>query len=376
LLKSCDLQFFHLEEPHTSYDLVKSATIELLSCLQQQENLKALVLILPRCAPFLGSVSTMLIGAEQGVLWPRLKILYLGVADQYWLEQFPKLEKLQMLSLQKLEPKTPAINQNAIEQLAKCRYLRVIDIGLHKPYDIEALLDIARGCPLLQKFSARNLDFEVEPEPAESLCISLGALPHLEHFELDLRFRMDGTTLQDLARHCPQLVVLELPRTRLCLSLALLTKTHPFLQLAIMNFAEIFFEDPRHLMQWDKIRGIATEWRKIFPKLRAMPCPGDYAHREADYLNEESEERASVSADDEISITEPGLDFDDSESDWLILRTKLWKVLNYEKDLFASDKIKNMWLRNLEIETVGWPVVPMDAFSDPDAHSTSARRLF
>ncbi|RDL42074.1 uncharacterized protein BP5553_02053 [Venustampulla echinocandica] len=101
-----------------------------------------------------------------------------------------------------------------------------------------------------------------------------------------------------------------------------------------MHFAEILFEDPRRSIQWEKIRGIAAEWRRIFPKLRGMPCPTDVysSYMQEDELNEESGDRASVdtdeemsglneesegdsvSADDEMSLSEPGLDFNDYES--------------------------------------------------------------
>jgi len=75
-----------------------------------------------------------------------------------------------------------------------------------------------------------------------------------------------------------------------------------------------------------------------------MPCPADIYSQyiQEDDLSEESGDRASVSADEEMSLSEPGLDFDDYESDWFILRTKLWKVLGYGKDLFIRDKIQNM----------------------------------
>ncbi|KIM92931.1 hypothetical protein OIDMADRAFT_208481 [Oidiodendron maius Zn] len=397
LLKCCDLQFFHLEEPSGSGSLTQSDTMKLLSCLRQQENLVALALIIPRCIPLVGSASTTLTCEEQGGPWPMLMALYLGVWDQHWLEQLPKFEKLQILSLQKFTPNTPSINQDAIEKIAKCQYLRVIDIVFQELEDVESLLDITRSCPLLQKFSVKLSGFRGEPERAEALCIGLlRALPRLEHFELDLRFRMDGARLQDLARRCPRLTVLALPRTRLCLSLALLTKAHRFWQLETMHFAEIFFEDPRRLMQWDKIRGLAEEWRRIFPKLRGMPCPADVYSRymqeddlteewerdgpsgsaegEMSDFGEESEgDMVSVSTDEEMSLSEPGLDFDENESDWFILRTKLWKILGYQKHLLIRDSIQNMWQTNLEIETIGWPVVPLMAFSDPDAHSTTAK---
>jgi hypothetical protein len=204
----------------------------------------------------------------------------------------------------------------------------------------------------------------------------LRALPCLELLILDWRFRLDGARLQDLARHCPRLAVLDLPQAQLCLSLALMAKTYPLWQLEIMRFARIYFKDPRRLMQWDKIRSIATEWRRVFPKLRGMPCSADVYSRymEEDYLSEELEgDMTSVSVDEEMSLSEPGLDFDDYESDWFILRTKLWRVLGYRKDSFIYDRIQNIWQTNREIETIGWPVMPLAAFSDSDLHSTTAK---
>lgn len=61
--------------------------------------------------------------------------------------------ELQILSLRKLASGSPTINQSAIENVAKCRNLRVIDLVLNELDDVELLLNIADGCPLLQKFS-------------------------------------------------------------------------------------------------------------------------------------------------------------------------------------------------------------------------------
>ncbi|KAH6721989.1 hypothetical protein BKA61DRAFT_628151 [Leptodontidium sp. MPI-SDFR-AT-0119] len=279
LLQSCDLEFFHLEAPNGD----------------------------PR---------------------PRLKMLSLGVGDQHWLEQIPKFEELQILCLDKFAPEVHTISQTAIQNIAKCQYLRVVDIAFPELNHAEALLDLACGCPLLQKIRL-----------VEDLCISLlRALPRLEHFELDMRFRLDGAVLQDLARHCSQLTVLALPRARLSLSHTLLTAAHPFQRLEIMHFAEIFFESPRRSMQRDKLRGIATEWRRVFPKLRVMPCQTDVY---SSYLQEDDSN-------------------EDSEGD---------SILGYP---VIHDKVEYMWHKNLEIEITGWPVVPLMAFSDPDTHSTTA----
>jgi hypothetical protein len=59
----------------------------------------------------------------------------------------------------------------------------------------------------------------------------------------------------------------------------------------------------------------------------------------------------------------------------VVLRTKLWRVLGYPKDQLIHDKIQNMWQTNLEIRTVGWPVMPLEAFSDPDLHSSTAHEV-
>jgi hypothetical protein len=69
-----------------------------------------------------------------------------------------------------------------------------------------------------------------------------------------------------------------------------------------MHFAEMFFEHLRLSMQWDKIRDIAADWRRIFPKLQGMPCPADVYYMQEDGLNKDSEgDRASVSAVEEMS---------------------------------------------------------------------------
>jgi hypothetical protein len=79
-----------------------------------------------------------------------------------------------------------------------------------------------------------------------------------------------------------------------------------------------------------------------------------------------------VSADEETAFSKPGIDFDDYESDWFVLRTKMWRVLGYGKDHLVLDNVQYIWQTNLETEIIGWPLVPLAAFSDPGAHSTTA----
>lgn len=297
-------------------------------------------------------------------------MLCLGVGDQYWLEKLAKFEDLQILTVRNFETYIPRISSRWFEEIAKCRHLQAVDVFFHELHNVEMLQDIARGCPLLRKLSVRQRHSWVEPELAENLCISLlHSLPRLEHLELYLKFRIDGEGLQQLARQFPQLTILLLPRARLCLSLALLTEAPSFRHLEMMRLAFISFDDPRRLMQLDKVQALAAEWSRAFPKLRGIPCPPDFYSR---YMQEDEadEDRISESADEEMSPSEPERDYDDYGSDYFILRTKLWKALGYS---VIDEKIQNMWQSNLEIKTVGWPVRPLMAFSNPDAHSTSTR---
>lgn len=303
--------------------------------------------------------------------------------DRRWLEQLPKFEDLQILRLRELTPGSPNISWKVIETIAKCRHLRTIDLDFLELTDVGALLDIAHGCPLLRKFSMSPLGLKVKRERAESLVLDLlRALPHLEFLALDLKFRMNGTMLQDVAHHCPRLAVLDLPQTQLSLSLMLMAKTRSLRKLESMRFAGIYFKNPRYMMQQDKIQSIVTEWRRIFPKLQGVPCPEDiysrYYTQGNDWDTESPIDRDQVDADEEMSLSEPELYFDDHASayktDWSILRTKLWGALGYDE--IIHDKIQYIWQTNLEIETIGWPVVPLEAFSDPVLHSTSTNCLW
>ncbi|PCG88138.1 Hypothetical protein PENO1_111950 [Penicillium occitanis (nom. inval.)] len=64
---------------------------------------------------------------------------------------------------------------------------------------------------------------------------------------------------------------------------------------------------------------------------------------------------------------EPELNDDDFGSDWFFLRTKLWRELRYSQGQSAHDKVANMWETNLKIEKIGWPILPFEAFADPES---------
>lgn len=109
----------------------------------------------------------------------------------------PKIEKLQILSLRRL---APTYNGGAIKLISKCRNLRAVDLAFQDLADVEALLEIARGCSLLQKFKVDHIPFRGGQELLETQFLDLlRALPNVEVFEVGLKFRMDGAKLQDHA---------------------------------------------------------------------------------------------------------------------------------------------------------------------------------
>ncbi|GCB25500.1 hypothetical protein AAWM_08385 [Aspergillus awamori] len=378
LLRACVLQFFHTQEPHTFDSLPGSNTEKLLPCLRLQQNLRALALITPNWDPLLTSESLSLTEENHRSAWPKLKALSLRGWGPLWLEQLPKFEGLQILRLKK-PPRVHNITQIAIDNIAKCRHLQVIDVTFDGLVDLKAFLDIAHGCPLLRGFSVMHLGFRVEAGRAKDLFMDLTrALPRLEFLHLSLEFQMDGTMLQDIACHFPRLSVLDLPQGQLIISLASMMEIQPLRHLESMHLSRIYFTNPRRMMQEDNFQSIVAEWRRVFPKLLGMSCPADFysgSYLQVDELNQGPEDGDGVSVDEEVLRSAPELGFDDYESHWMRLRTKLWRALGYRRDQLINDKVQYMWQTNLGIETIGWPVVPLGAFSDPDSYSTTTNCL-
>ena len=75
---------------------------------------------------------------------------------------------------------------------------------------------------------------------------------------------------------------------------------------------------------------------------------------------------------DEVPLDDPGLNFNEYGSDWLSIRRKLWYLIGYEqsgRDTF--NRVYHIWQTSFEIETIGFPVVPLKAFHDFDNQSTA-----
>lgn len=187
-----------------------------------------------------------------------------------------------------------------------------------------------------------------------------------------------------------------------------MSKAHPLWNLETMCFRSVWFEQPKSLMRPDRMYNIVEEWHRVFPKLRALPCTADiycmhsftsddektgdlheHMTEDSDDMIEDSDDMAenpddmtedsgrnmtNVNLDSDL-FNEPGLDFDEFGSDWFIFRIKLWRALGYGETHLIHEGFGHMWQTYMEIEIIGWSMVPSEAFCDPAPHSTTAYRL-
>jgi hypothetical protein len=388
VVRCCDLQFFHFED-WKRYPLLSPDISKLLTSLKTQRNLKALALRtnLSRRESIPGTIAR---AEEWGEAWPDLKALYLTQVDQLRLGEIVKFKKLEILSLNDSEAYQAHENLYSIAGVATCRNLRVLDIWFRQFDDQEMLLKIARGCPLLRRLSVQCSYQSWFLSDLDSTIFHglLRTLPNLEYLDLTYNIKMTGAWIQELASNCPNLTVLRLRQTRLFISLEQLRKAQSFQKLEIMNINRIFFQDPQSLMmEPHEFSILASEWRRVFPKIHAMPCLDDIsgAKMEKTYQdnirNGISNERSSESDSDHDSGSEadeadeaeegarnndPWFDDYRQRSDWFLLRLKLWEELQYVQDKAIYDRIANLWQTDFEIENIGWSVMPLNTFGSDD----------
>ncbi len=149
-----------------------------------------------------------------------------------------------------------------------------------------------------------------------------------------------------------------------------------------LRLRSVLFKNPRRYAQLRSLQSIATEWSRVFPHIRRIPCPGDVygpeVHIEQDPLSdplsrEPDRDDEGWSTDDHsrMLLDDPGLDFDEYGSGFFRMRRRLWKLLGYEwSDCYeAVAGTKHMWQTDREIETFDWPIIPARAFVDPKSHS-------
>ncbi|KAE8320784.1 hypothetical protein BDV39DRAFT_211329 [Aspergillus sergii] len=336
--------------------------------LQEQQNLRALALVTEGC----GNPPA---GPEGASLWPKLKALYLRRPSEDWFVRFPKFRELQILTLLPDYEYTMFSGRALAQAVAKCTNLRAITIPSlrigsfnNANQNLQFVRDIARGCPLLQKLSVAEVGNREVKEPL--LLDLLGSLPRLEFLKLGLVCRIYGTELQVLAHYCPRLTFFDMSDAKLYLSLAQMTRTFPFRHLEVLRLERIFLEKPRQALRGTNFHTLVIEWNRIFPKLRRKPFEINWGPPPA--TRERTEREGTfASSDEEPSF--PDTDDEDSYFDWDSSMLKVWRALNYEEyDESTVEQFQYMWETNLEIQTVGWPVVSTDAFIRPRWCSMSA----
>ena len=309
--------------------------------------------------------------------WPRLRALYLQVADQYWLQKLPMFEKLQILELRDIKSLQPDFLEELAHSISRCRYLQVVDLEFGKVDDSQIFSTMASGCPLLQRFCVSATDSGPEMT-GDQFSRLLQALPQVEVLSLPVRFRMGASKLRDLVNCCWRLKVLEMLHTRLYLSLESLVEAPSLSRLRELSLHSVWFEKPGRYAQLRSLQSLATEWSRVFPQMRQAPCPADVYGPEVQIEenpsireSERDDDDWSTDDDTEMSMDEPGLDFDDYNSDWFHMRRRLWKLLGYKMDdcYEAITGIKHMWQTDFEIEKLDWPITPTKAFLDPKTHS-------
>ena len=213
---------------------------------------------------------------------------------------------------------------------------------------------MASGCPLLRRFQV-EIDYNQNPKmTGDQFSRLVKALPNVEVLSLPVVFDMTTSELGDLADSCPRLTILDLVYARLHLSLNSLIEALPLSQLEEWGLDWVEFDDPSSYERLSSLQQLAETWNRVFPRIWQPPC----------YMDR---------TDPEKLIEEDILDEDEYECvrDQFEMRRRLWKLLGYAG--LDSDVISNllaMWETDFEIKTFGWPVIPMESFSDSKRHSS------
>ncbi|OJJ46547.1 hypothetical protein ASPZODRAFT_1970129 [Penicilliopsis zonata CBS 506.65] len=340
LLQFCNLELFLFQSRQSPYDDPFDPTElskKLLSVLRQHQDLTALALLLP--------VSGISLIPQKANPWPKLKALSLLELDEFWQEKLPFFEGLEILDIRHIAPLflDGDTFKPLFENIAQCKHLRSIELVFHELDDVDDLLILAGGCPLLQRLDIRFVFCELvefEMPVYVLLCLAL-CLPRLEILHLDFAIGLSTDSFRLLGQFCPRLIMLALPSAVLYLCHEHMAKFAPFQHLEAMFFNKIAFEklEGHH----SEAESIAIEWRRIFPRLQALS-----------YSSETNPFHPNRCVDHSL-IYDPFLP---------LVWERLWKILGYKKDRYIHRNIRQLWQTNLEIELIGWPVMTLDNFSN------------
>ncbi|KAJ6781902.1 hypothetical protein PWT90_09850 [Aphanocladium album] len=364
LLARCRLKFFHLEHQSDQYSAPGAIPKNLLLSLKKQTGLEVLALNGIHHDVFETSDNSHSATLDDKAIWPKLKALYLRTCNLLYLKQLLKFKDIQVLSIQEAKQGACRVTAEVAGYIATCGRLRAIDLQQYE-FASADLVIIARSCPQLKYLRiGKILDAEGSTFTKNGFLSMIRSLPFLEYLGILSRFRIDGVVFKEISSCCPRLAFLELPKACADLSLMTLYDESPLSCLRGLELSTIWFERPKHLSQPDMLQSLAEKWRTVFPALMVTPCAKDEYWRYPD-----GEETSDV----DMVYQKPRIDFNDEGTSWLFLRLKLWRILGYEDTIFCLRKMKNIWKRQFEVETFGWPVVPFEAFLAPYMHATASR---
>ncbi|KAL5042978.1 hypothetical protein BDW71DRAFT_200158 [Aspergillus fruticulosus] len=337
LINRCDLRFFHIEDSREPEPMSDDHATQLIECLAQQRNLRALALMIPEVLSALARV------VENGNPWPGLQALYYGqFGDRFSIPpavRLPKFNELEMLSMPRVDPLLAIVGRDTgIKNRLRMLHLELADIS-----DTEPLLDILPGCNRLQKLSLGELGDNDPPELYASFFQRLPPLPALQCLVLPWVFKMRINLINILHR------------SDLTVSLASLQSMPSITQLQIMRLSEMPFNNPRRWMRGTRLQQLAAEWKRVFPNLRAIP-----------YRGENCTFPMTARAVREHLLSEPDEFAYPPDSDFLMGR--MCTVLGYKARI--DSHLDYGFQTNLENEIIGWPVVPFIAFQHTDSYST------
>ena len=378
-LEHCDLKMFHLDILEILESLLQEEMEMLLGRLSRHRNLQVLALRTYCENKTVGVFCADLEEAQTRMTcWPELGALYLLESDEYWIEKFPLLRKLQILELMNFNFLPEGFDECIADSISTCHSLCSLDLRLNEDDGGDLLTPIANGCPLLRKLF---VSFELpQAELTEDQFLeSVRALPLLELLSIDIPFGMTTPALQDLSESCPRLKLLAMKRTQLYICTKPLLAVPPLSSLQVMEVGFICFDEcHRFTPAGSSLKGVVREWKRIFPQIRQLPCPYDAADLKSDLENNsptstkasgdggnpssKSNHSGSIIANDLSSVSPRQL------------RKRFWQLLDYSPKEDASDlalRFNHKWQTDLEIELFGWPVVVMSAYDYPEEYYPS-----
>lgn len=341
-LEHCDLKMFHLDLLRMFPCLLLEDEMEmLLRSLSRHRNLQVLALRTCCDDATLGALCADLEAQTRMPCWPELGALYLLETDEYWVRKFPLSRKLQILELQNMDEPAVGFDKWIADSISICHYLCSLDLRFDEDDGGALLPPIANGCPLLRKFFVSFEQPQADLTEAQ-FSESVRALSHLELLSIDISFLMTASALQDLSESCPRLKLLAMKRTRLHICMKPLLAVPPLSSLQVMVLGLIYFgECHRFTGAGSSLKDVVTEWKRIFPQIRHLPCPHDAADLRSDLEDDPpSSTNASSHGGDPSTKTSHSSSIiadDLSSASPRQLRNRFWQLLDYSAKVGASD---------------------------------------